>query len=553
MLSPIKIGQSDFRSLRETGAFYVDKTAMIAELLEDPNLVLLLPRPRRFGKTLNLTMLQAFFDDRQRSDQLFAHLAVADNPKAMAHLNTFPTLFLTLKDMDYHDWPSCLAALKLRIAKLVGEHQARITPVATPAERNWLDTLALGQADQPICEQALLLLTELLCRTSGRKIVVLIDEYDNPIHIASSHGYQDKILSFLRNFLGAGLKDNPHLERAVITGILRVGKESIYSGLNHLGVYALLDQPFATAFGFGEEEVAEILAHSGQSERLPEVRDWYNGYRIGTHTIYNPWSILKMASLPQAPLQAHWINTSGNDLIRNLVLEAPATFLADLEVLLAGGAIRKTLFANVALRELSGDDLWNLLVFSGYLTTTHFDPVTNQADLVLPNREIRTFFQQVVLQWFGSASHASKLVDHLLSGRFEDFQTSLAEAVVTILSYYDTADPQPEKIYHVFILGLLVQISDRYRIVSNREAGHGRLDLALFPRRAEDPGFIFEFKNAASSEEQILRHTAEQALEQAKDRDYAAAFRHEGIAQVTLFGLACHGKRIALVWCADSR
>ncbi len=398
MQSPIKIGQSDFRSLRESGAYYVDKTAMIAELLDDPNLVLLLPRPRRFGKTLNLTMLQAFFDDRQQSGPLFAGLFISRQPKAMAHLNGYPTLFLTLKDMDYHDWPSCLAALKLRIAKLVGEHLARVVTVATVPQRAWLEALALGQAEQPVCEQALLLLTELLHQASGRKVVVLIDEYDNPVHLASAHGYQDKILSFLRNFLGAGLKDNPRLERAVITGILRVGKESIYSGLNHLGVYALLDQPFATAFGFGEEEVADILAQSGQSARLAEVRDWYNGYRFGQHTIYNPWSILKMVSSPQGSLQAYWINTSGNDLVRSLVLAGRAYLLADLETLLAGGAIRKTLFVNVAFRELSGDDLWNLMLFSGYLTTTYFDPETNQADLVIPNREIRTFFEQLVLQ-----------------------------------------------------------------------------------------------------------------------------------------------------------
>lgn len=548
MLSPIKIGQSDFRSMRETGAYYVDKTSMIAELIDDPNLVLLLPRPRRFGKTLNLTMLQAFFDDGQDALELFAGLAIAHQPKAMAHLNRYPTLFLTLKDMDYHDWPSCLAALKLRIAKLVGEHLPRISPAATAAQQAWLEALALGQADQPVCEQALLLLTELLQHASGRKVVVLIDEYDNPIHIATAHGYQDKVLSFLRNFLGAGLKDNPRLERAVITGILRVGKESIYSGLNHLGVYALLDQPFASAFGFREEEVMEILAQSGQSARLAEVRDWYNGYRFGRHTIYNPWSILKVASLPQEPLQTHWINTSGNDIIRNLVVTGRAYLLADLETLLAGGAIRKTLFVNVALRELHDDDLWNLLLFSGYLTTTHFNPETNQVDLVIPNREIRTFFQQVVLQWFGSARHASQLVEHLLVGRFESFKTCLAEAVVTILSFHDTADKQPEKIYHVFIIGLLAQIADRYRIVSNREAGHGRLDLALFPRQHQDPGFIFEFKSAASGEEEEMHHTAEQALAQAASRDYAAVFRQEGIHKVTTFGLACYGKRIALVW-----
>ncbi len=546
MTLPILLGQSHFRSIREDGYYYVDKTALVSEVLRAPFAVLLLPRPRRFGKTLNLTMLQAFFDDQQRSASLFENLKVAKDPQAMARLNAHPTIFLTFKDLDQEDWARAELALKNRIAELVGAHYERVASVSKRHEVDFLDRILRREAHLADCERALLLLTQLLHRVSGRKVMVLIDEYDNPINEANRYGYLPSALSFLRNFLGSALKDNPSLERAVVTGILRIARESIYSGLNNLGVYSLLEEPFSATFGFTEREVQAILRDFNLTEREAEIRHWYNGYRFGRTTIYNPWSLMKKASAPDEPAQAFWVNTSGNELIRDLIRAGSGFALTDLQALMAGDSVHKKVDVAVPVRDLESESLWNLLLFSGYLTARAFDPTTMEAELMIPNHEVRTVFKDAILTWFGRADQRANLVEHLLALRMEAFAASLSEVVATLLSYHDTAGTHPERVYHAFVIGLLAQMEDRYRLHSNRESGHGRPDLVLVPRQAHELGFLFEFKSVSGAKTEDLKTAADAALKQAIDRDYAAMFRQEHVDQWIAIGFAFHGKRIAL-------
>ncbi len=357
MRRPISMGQSDLRTIRMEGSYYVDKTALIGEVLRAPYQVLLLPRPRRFGKTLNQTMLHAFFDNRESSAQHFEGLAVSQDAEAMKHLNAHPTVFLTLKDMSHQSWDVCYDAFKSRIAQLVSQHLERISGVASKLQERMIADILNLRANQAEYESALHLLTELLERASGKRVIVLLDEYDNPIQRANAGGYATEVLHFLRNFMGAALKDNRSLFRAVVTGVLRVGRESIYSDLNNLGVFSVLEKPFSSAFGFTQEEVRQLLMNYELLDREAEVRHWYNGYRFGETTIYNPWSILAMASAPQEPLQPYWLGTSSNDLARDLIVNGKGYHLRDLQALLSGEALLRSLEVSVSLRDLQPDSL----------------------------------------------------------------------------------------------------------------------------------------------------------------------------------------------------
>lgn len=548
MRRPIKFSQSDFRGMRDEKAYYVDKTELVREVLDAPHTVLLLPRPRRFGKTLNQRMLQSFFDDQQNSAELFKGLYIESDAGAMAHLNRYPTVFLTFKDLHVLNWQGFVDSLMLRISEMIGVYRTRIAAVADVAQQVMIDDLHMRRASLADCERSLLLLTELLFKASGHKAVVLIDEYDHPIHYARAGGFQSEVLSFMRNFMGAALKDNPNLERAVVTGILRIGKESIFSGLNNLGVYTVLERPFSKSFGFTEEEVAKLLHDCDRMDELAQIRDWFNGYRFGDTVIYNPWSILNVAAAPDAPLQAYWINTSGNDLVRELILADKHFQLDDLDALLAGQSLRKELDVNVALRDISTESVWSLLLLSGYLTARDYNAATHVADLTIPNREILMFFQRTLMSWFGSAQKVSALMEHLIAGRMEAFKSELSEILATILSYHDTAGKQPERLYHVFILGLLVECRERFRITSERPAGQGRADVVMLPNHAKDPGIVLEFKAARSANPAELTQAALDALKQAERQDYAAVFRQERVQRWLIVGLAFHGRKVALEW-----
>lgn len=544
MAQMMPLGVSDFKEVRRKGSFYVDKTRLISDLIEDHSKVILLPRPRRFGKTLNLTMLREFFDDQADNRALFEGLAVTEDANAMVQLGAFPVIYVTFKDLKPLSWPSCQRKLILLVGEMFKDHRQRLLSAQLyQDELDLIHRFISDQADLEMCQNGLAILCKLLHRVSGKPAVLLIDEYDSPIHAGFQYGFRTEVVAFMRDFLSAGLKDNPYLEKGVLTGILRVAKDSIFSGLNNPSVYTILDRRFSSYFGFTQEEVQRILADAGMADREQEVQTWYNGYRFGTQTIYNPWSILSVLRDPEAPFVAHWIHTADNRLIHDLIVQEQALTLGDLTTLLAGDSVSCVIEPYIAFNDLKPASVWGLMLQSGYLTLADEQPdQPTYYWLRIPNLEVRSFFASTVNHWLGQPTHVTALLDSLLREDLSRFEELLTETVIQVLSYHDTGGRDCERVYHAFLAGLMVNLGS-HQVISNRESGHGRFDLALVPKQQGQVGFLFEFKRG---EPEQLEALAQEALAQIEQHDYPALFRQQGIARVRKIGLAFCGKRVAL-------
>lgn len=534
------VGYSDFTTFRERGYYFVDKSALISEVVAATDAVLLLTRPRRFGKTMNLTMLRDFFDQRKNSSALFEGLIVAKDAVAMTHLNNWPTVFLTFKDMVFQDWEDCVRGLRTLAGKLVEEHWPEIAPVATGMALTRLAQLRNESADLLTCRDALRLVTELLHKAHGRKVMVLLDEYDTPFHDSHDKGFFAEMVQFMRVFLGGALKDNPHLERCVITGIMRVSKETIFSGLNNLTSCSVLNRRFSSHFGFTETELRRLLDDFGLSHLEAAVQEWYNGYRIGDCALFNPWSICTFVQNHEDGLKSYWIGSSGNELVRERLQLGKGIDPLELDTLLRGQSLRRVIQESVALVDLNHESIWSLLLYSGYLTFNNYDPQTGACDLCLPNREVRSFFEQSLRSWLGEERRARRLIEDLLALRLECFTKNLAEVIGNALSFLDVGR-EKEAVYHVFMVGLMANLPG-YAVFSNRESGHGRYDLALIPRSPRKPGFVFEFKLASG----VLVDAAAAALDQIERRDYPASLRAHGVDPIVLIGMSFFGKKVAI-------
>ncbi len=526
----LPIGVSDFRELRETGLRYVDKTAFLADLLDVADKVLLFPRPRRFGKTLNLSTLRCFVektteDARSQSvamgtqaspnpsaqRALFAGLAIADRPDAWEHFQRYPVIFLTFKDIKANTFALALSAIRLEIAHAYEDHRYLLEDGGlTEQQKERFVQILGGEGDEALYWSALRDLSAHLHRHHGEKVAILIDEYDTPIHAGFGAGYYDSAVQFFRNFLSGGLKDNPHLWKGVLTGILRIAKESIFSGLNNLSVHGVLSPAFADAFGFTPEEVARLAEDSGRTGALPDMERWYNGYRFAGQVIYNPWSVLNFLASQDGVLRPYWVSTGSMDLVRDLLLSRAGDEEGDMETLLRGKSITKLVDENVVLRDLppSGDAVWGFLLFTGYLTATR---VRQRDELVevrlkIPNREVRAAYRTVFKTWLsralGDGARVLSLARALLAGDAETAERLLEGLLLRSLSFHDTGEApgEPERVYHAFMLGLLVWLGPRYRVSSNREAGHGRCDLMIASRTPGQPGVVMETQDGPQGE-----------------------------------------------------
>jgi hypothetical protein len=556
----IPLGIDDFRKLRESGLTYVDKTRLVCDVLDLAGIeVLLLPRPRRFGKSLNLSMLRCFFE---RSDEdlshLFEGLAVwqAGEPYR-AHFQRHPVIYLTFKDVKTDTFEACRIRLHKTIQVLFDAHR-HVLEHAQVSEREARDYRAVldGTAGDEIYERALADLSALLHRCHGERVVILIDEYDAPIHAGYTSGYARELLGFFRAFLGSGLKGNSHLYKAVLTGILRVARESVFSGLNNLAVYSLLKPAFSTAFGFTEAEVVDLLGRAGRADALATVQDWYNGYVFGGNVIYNPWSVLSFLSYGGDP-EPYWLSTSSNDLIRH-VLGLRATRLQPVfEGLLAGEAVEQILDENVVLDQFERSDraLWSLLVFSGYLraekhaTAAMGQPVHR---LTIPNREVRIVYADTFRLWMeehmrGHGADLDALTRALLRGDAAAFERQLQAFATNLLSYHDAGTAGPENLYQGFVIGLLAVMEPTHLVRSNRESGAGRPDVQIRPRVPGQPGVILELKVARAAEKSPGSHleaALDEALAQLAENDYAAELRAAGADPVHAFAVAFDGKQV---------
>jgi hypothetical protein len=403
--APYALGISDFRMLREGGFAYVDKTALVDDVLTEGAQVLLASRPRRFGKTLNLSMLRWFFE-RSGDDRspLFAGLHAATSTIARPHFQRYPVIFISFKDVKPTSWEHCLGGIAGVVADAFAEHAYLATEGALDtADSAVFAAIHERRADQPTLASALRLLSRLLARYHAERVVILIDEYDSPIHAGYANGYSDEIIAFLRDLFSGGLKDNRHLFKGVLTGILRVAKESLFSGLNNIDVFSILRPRLASRFGFTEDEVRRLVEDTGAPELLDGIRGYYNGYLFGGQAIYNPWSVLSFLNRGDAVLRPYWVDTSSNDFVRDLLLHGPEGVRVELAALLEGDTIDKPIDESIVLRDLSArpDAMWSFLVFTGYLTVVEVREADGEleARLAVPNREVAGELRRMVRVW----------------------------------------------------------------------------------------------------------------------------------------------------------
>jgi Predicted AAA-ATPase/PD-(D/E)XK nuclease superfamily len=546
------VGYSDFQNLREQELYYVDKTLLIKKIWENPSQVLLFPRPRRFGKTLNLSMLRYFFEKTEDSNaDIFDLLFISGQPEIMAHQGRYPLIYLTFKDVKEMTWENCLKQFR----HLLASEWFRLTPliescIKTPEESRILMAFSQNATDLIDLEKSLPIMMSLLWKTTGKKVIVLIDEYDTPIHAGYQYGYYDEVISFMRNLLSGAFKDNSYLKKGVITGVLRISKESIFTGLNNIEVHSILSSDFDHEFGFTETEMEQILTDF-KVEHSQEVKDWYNGYMFGKQIIYNPWSILSFLNRKERIFQPFWIDSSSNDLVRDLILNGPISLRESVETLLRGESICSALPENIVLRDIAAteENIWSLLTFSGYLKA--LNPRREHTrilyDLSIPNMEVLSFYEDTIQVWL-----KRQIGDHLLQQMLkallqEDiagFEQYLAEMVQTVLSYHDTSGDDPEKVYHAFVLGLLVNLGSQYQVRSNRESGYGRYDVMLIPKNPRQTGFVFEFKKVNLKYDKTLKNAMKSALKQIQDRQYALELRQAGVQKILGIGVVVHKKKV---------
>lgn len=551
----LPIGYDSFSAVIQHGLDIVDKSLFIKEVLDNAVIqAMLIVRPRRFGKTLNLSMLRCFLAaeiDGKPTAPLFNGLKIADSGEQYwQHQGKYPVIFITFKDIKFKTFQNTYDHLRSLMAQTYREHEYLLSsPQLTKNEQAAFASILREQANPAAVSKALHDLCYYLQKHFGVKPWLLIDEYDTPIQAGFMHDYYEDIIEFMRGLFGTALKTNNSLERAVITGILRVSKESLFSGVNNLKVYSMFNSEFSEHFGFTEVEVDDILQKSQLGERAAAIREWYNGYRIGETTIYNPWSLVNCV-YEKGALKSYWVNTSGNDLIKHLLARGDEQIKMDLESLIRGESITALIDENMVFGDLEKNRsaLWSLLLFSGYLKVLHTEQKRGllQCELVPPNYEVSALFQNVIQGWLAEPIGYEQYLAFLLSlteGRVEEFTQRLQRYLVETLSIFDASGQNPEKFYHGFVLGMMVSLSETHEVISNRESGYGRYDVMLIPKDPEQLGIILEFKTALEKKVS-LKQAAVQAMQQINSRDYENELRRRGIERILKMAMAFRGKQV---------
>ncbi len=543
----ISVGVSDFKKLIESDFYFADKSLFIKEVLGAKADVTLIPRPRRFGKTLNISMLRYFFEKNlagvSSNRHLFTDLAIEQDAACMGHQGQYPVIWLTFKDMKTSTWELCYRGVQEVVTSEFSRHRYLLTSDALdPVQKRNFEAILDNRADEMLYRRALLNLSDYLAKHHQKRAIILIDEYDTPIHAAFVHDYYSRAIEFFRDFLGAGLKDNSHLEFSVVTGILRVAKESIFSGINNLRVCTLTDDKFADKFGFVEHEVVAMLNYFGLENSIDDVRRWYDGYQSGPHKVYNPWSIISLVD-KNGTMQPYWVNTSDNLLVHNLARGNAERIESELNVLLRGGVITKQINEGIIFQHVSYDmdAFWNFLLFNGYLTFENYrtDEMGSFAELKIPNVEVASLYRSMVLGWFRAQAikqDYQKMLAALAEGNVAEFKRVFELFSCEALSVFDTSKKEPEKFYHILTLGMFAALIQTHEVRSNRESGIGRYDVMLIPKDHSRFGIIIEFKRVEGKE--TLLTAAKKALKQIEDKKYEVELRGRGLTKIIKIGIS---------------
>ena len=535
---PLPIGIDDFKTIIEADYYYADKTKMIESLLDDGAGVTLFTRPRRFGKTLNMSMLNYFFNlkNKEENRKLFENLYISKS-KYMNQQGEYPVIYLSFKDIKALNWEKCYYLTRRLIGYLYNEFEFLREKLnkkdLSDFDKVWLDEEG---ADW---ENSLKNLLRYLYEYHNKKVVVLIDEYDTPIVSGYNNGYKKEVLDLYRSLYSTVLKSNMHLQFSVMTGILRIAKEGIFSGLNNLKVNSIFSEKYSEYYGMTEEEVLEGLKYYNLEYEINDVKDWYDGYQFGNTEVYNPWSIINF--LKDGELKPYWQGTAGNETINELLDRGNKEIFDDLEKLFRKEIVYKKIRD---FTEFTDDinEIWELFLYSGYLTTSG-EQKDKEHPIRIPNREIMEFFEDRFIDRFtGNYQKFSDTIRYLRAGNIEKFGEILQNEVISSLSYFDT--DKDEKYYKVFLIGIFVALMNDYVRLSERESGYGRADLILEPKKKENPGYIFEFKVANSEEE--LESYAEEGFEQIKEKKYDTELINHGVTEIIYIGLAFYKKKLKM-------
>ncbi|RGN00325.1 AAA family ATPase [Fusobacterium mortiferum] len=541
-MRPIAIGVSDFRNIIANNCFYVDKTKFIEELVNDMTAVHLITRPRRFGKTLNLSMLKYFYDIEKNTEnrKLFDGLYIS-NSLAIKEQGKYPVIFLSFKDVKADSSLEMMENIAILMKNLYDKFEY-IREKLNQSNLMEFDEIWLKK-DNANLRGALLNLCSYLKEYYNQDVILLIDEYDTPMVSAYEHGYYDEIKMFFTTLYGSALKENPALKKAVLTGIMRISKENIFSGLNNVKVNSILEDDFAEYFGITEKEVEKSLIEYGLEERLPEVQKWYNGYIFGGVRVYNPFSITNF--LDRKKIMPYWVNTSSNTLINKVLKEASSSIFEELSKLFQRETINKTIDVYSNFNELKNtEQIWYLLTNAGYLTPVE-EIDFGKYSIRIPNEEVHYFFERDFIRNFlGSVDNFDRTLSYLLEGDFDNFTYELENIMLNSVSCFDFNSNSKESHYHVFILGMLLGLRRRYYIHSNREGGRGRYDLVVEPMDKSKNGLVIEFKVAKEKEE--LEKASEEALAQIEEKRYYEGLRDRGVERIILVGISFYQRDFKL-------
>jgi len=573
----LPIGRSDFKQIIENNYYYVDKSLFIKEVIDKGDSILLIPRPRRFGKTLNISMLKYFYDccpgtgfpassspDPARETgapgrdyrELFASLAINNaGPQYLEKMGKHPVIFLTFKNIKESDWETTYR----KIIKLIRQEYARHRYLLNskklmPFEQDYFQKIIDLSGEREDYENSLEYLLIFLSRYYDQKAVILIDEYDGPVHAGYEHGYYEQVIDFLRNFLCGGLKDtDQYLEKSVVTGIMRIARESIFSGLNNPGVYTLLSEEFEDKFGFTEKEVETLLKDFDVFDRYDDVQRWYNGYRFGSTIIYNPWSITNFLASDGKELKPYWTNTSDNKIVENLLSKGGKELKEELEILYRGESIEKTIEENIVMKEIETDEnsLWGFLLMGGYLKPTGKRMDSSGSicyKLAIPNMEVKTIYKRIIQRYFTGKIENKQLeimLKALIDGDVKLFEKFLRKVILAVSSYHDFGD-EPEKVYHALVAGMLTWISNTHEIKSNRESGFGRYDIMIIPKDLTKTGYVIEFKSVDTEENETIESAVKAALKQIEDKKYETELKERGVKIYKKLAVVFKGKDVTV-------
>jgi hypothetical protein len=550
---PLPIGISDFKTIIEDGYAYADKTLLVQELLEKGTHVALIPRPRRFGKTLNLSMLRYFFEKSEEdTGHLFQNLAIWEEQKFREKQGTHPVIFLTFKDNKHGSWEKTFEHFRIILAEEFQRHRYLLEcDLLSAEEREDFLKIIRKEASSTLYEHSLRFLTKWLYLYHKTKVVVLIDEYDAPAHAAFLGKFYRRLIDFLRNLLSGSLKDNSYLEQGVLTGIFRIAKESIFSGANNISTFSLLHEEFQDKFGLSESEVKVFLASYDLTEKLSEITKWYDGYCIGScKQIYNPWSVLNCCA-KKGNILPYWVNSSDNTLMQQCVTQGSSELKTEIEELLQGVCVEKKIEEGFIFTDLDEkpNAVWALLLYSGYLT---IDSVShgNFCRLRIPNIEVEELYKSTILDWFERSLNEQKyrmLLTSLIAGDVDTFSQLFQEFVLCSASIFDVSGSEPEKIYHAFVLGMLIGLKDQYEVKSNRESGLGRYDVMLIPKDKHALGIIIEFKKIGPFKKMNIKAAASSALQQIEEKKYAQELLDRNIERILYLAIVFEGKNVLIL------